>query len=74
MSVPQKFMFDNSFDEKEEAIDPLEELKIKFNQKIETAKREAFEEGKLAGTQEALNSIDNQTKCALKTLAAQETQ
>lgn len=73
MSAPQKYMFDNSFDKKEVVIDPLEELKIKFNQKIETAKSQAFEEGRLAGKQEALDSIENQTKCALEALANCET-
>ncbi len=72
MSAPQKFMFDNSFDEKEEVVDPLEELKVKFNQKIETAKKEAFEEGRKAGKREALDSIENQTKCALEALSSSE--
>ena len=74
MSAPQKFMFDNSFDKKQEVIDPLEELKVKFNQKIETAKKEAFEEGRLAGKQDALDTIENQTKCALEALANCESQ
>ncbi len=74
MSVPQKFMFDNSFDQREEVIDPLEELKIKFNQKIETAKKQAFEEGRKIGKQEALDSIENQTKNALEALANCEAQ
>ena len=74
MSAPQKFMFDNSFDKKQEVIDPLEELKVKFNQKIETAKKEAFEEGRLAGKQDALDTIENQTKCALEALANCEAQ
>ncbi len=71
MSVPQKYMFDNAFDKENEAPDPLVELKKKFDQKVQTAKKEAFEKGRLAGNQEALESIENQTKDALVALVAQ---
>jgi len=70
MAEPQKYMFDNAFDKETEAPDPLVELKKKFDQKVQTAKKEAFEEGLLAGKQEALKSIENQTKEALVALVA----
>ena len=72
MSAPQKFMFDNAFDEKTEVIDPLVELKARFEEKIEKAKAEAFAEGRKAGEKEALATIENQTKEALSALANQE--
>ncbi len=71
MPEPQKFMFENSFDKNAEIIDPLVELKLKFEQKIEQAKKEAFEEGKKAGEQEALASIENQSKLALEAIVQQ---
>ena len=72
MSAPQKFMFDNSFDNKTEVIDPLVELKARFEEKIENAKAEAFAEGRQAGEKDAMATIENQTKEALTQLANQE--
>ncbi len=72
MSAPQKFMFDNSFDDKTEVIDPLVELKARFEEKIEKAKAEAFAEGRQAGEKDALAKIENQTKEALEKIANQE--
>lgn len=72
MSAPQKFMFDNSFDDKTEVIDPLVELKARFEEKIKKAKAEAFAEGRQAGEKEALATIENQTKDALEKIANQE--
>lgn len=68
MSAPQKFMFENSFDKKAEIIDPLAELKSKFEARIEQARREAFEEGREKGKAEALETIENQTAEALASL------
>ena len=68
MSAPQKFMFDNAFDTDQETIDPLEELRATFQEKIQQAKKEAFEEGRQAGEKAALTSIENQTKTALEGL------
>ena len=56
MSAPQKFMFDNSFDNKTEVIDPSVELKARFEEKIENAKAEAFAEGRQAGEKGLNNS------------------
>lgn len=72
MSAPQKFMFDKSFDDKTEVIDPLVELKARFEEKIEKAKAEAFAEGRQAGEKDALAKIENQTKDALEKIANQE--
>ncbi len=72
MSAPQKFLFDNSFDLHAEAIDPLAELREKFEARVEKARTEAFEEGRAAGQKAAQESIENATKAALKTLASQE--
>lgn len=72
MSAPQKFMFDNSFDKTHEVIDPIQELKAKFEEKIATSKSEAFEEGKKAGHKEALETIEEKTQQALNNLAAKE--
>lgn len=72
MSAPQKFMFDNSFDNKTEVIDPLVELKARFEEKIENAKAEAFAQGRQAGEKDAMATIENQTKEALSLLANQE--
>lgn len=72
MSVPQKYMFDNSFDEDAETVDPLEELKASFQEKIAAAKAQAFEEGKHEGQKEAQQTIENQTKLALEKIASQE--
>ncbi len=65
-------MFDNSFDNKIDVIDPLVELKARFEEKIKKAKAEAFAEGRLAGEKEALATIENQTKDALEKIANQE--
>ncbi|GAA6210847.1 hypothetical protein NBRC116602_05870 [Hyphomicrobiales bacterium 4NK60-0047b] len=72
MPAPQKFMFDNSFDNTKEVIDPLVELKARFEEKIEKAKAEAFAEGRLTGEKEALATIESQTKDALEKIANQE--
>lgn len=72
MSAPQKFMFDKAFDLQAEAIDPLAELRAKFEARIEKARTEAFEEGRQAGEKAAHESIESETKAALKTLADQE--
>lgn len=72
MSAPQKFMFENSFDNKTEVIDPLVELKARFEEKIKKAKTEAFAEGRQAGEKDAMATIENQTKEALAQLANQE--
>ena len=71
MSAPQKFMFDNAFDKDHETIDPLEELRAKFQEKIERAKKDAFEEGRQAGEKNALSSIENQAKTAVESLLSQ---
>ncbi len=65
-------MFDNSFDNTKEVIDPLVELKARFEEKIKKAKAEAFAEGRQAGEKEALATIENQTKDALEKIANQE--
>lgn len=74
MAAPQKFMFDKSFDDSIDVIDPLVELKARFEEKIKKAKAEAFAEGQAAGEKEALKNIANKTKEALENIAAQEQQ
>lgn len=71
MSAPQKFMFDNAFDNKAEIVDPLAELKTKFEARIDKARKAAFEEGRNKGREEALETIENQSKQALETLNEQ---
>lgn len=63
-------MFDNAFDKPNEVIDPLAELKAKFNARVEKARQEAYEEGREAGRQEALTTIENETKTSLEALLA----
>lgn len=72
MSAPQKFMFEKAFDLQAEAIDPLAELRQKFEARVEKARAEAFEEGRKAGEKATRATIENETKVALESLAAQE--
>lgn len=64
-------MFDNAFDKPNEVIDPLAELKAKFNARVEKARQEAYEEGREAGRKEALSTIENETKTSLEALLGQ---
>lgn len=72
--TPQKFMFEKSFDEKSEIIDPLTELKNKFDEKIEKAKTEAFAQGRKQGEADARNSIENKTQQTLEKIVKQQEQ
>lgn len=72
MSMPQKYMFDNSFDSNEVRIDPLEELRISFERKLEDARKKSFEEGREAGRRDAEATIEQQTANALEKLAAMQ--
>ncbi len=72
MSVPQKFMFDNSFDKDQVKIDPLEELRATFEKKLEDTRAKSFEEGREAGKKAALESIENETRQSLEKLLTKE--
>lgn len=74
MSVPQKYMFDNAFDVVEAPVDPMEELRVAFEEKLKAARAESFKEGHKAGMNEALGTIENETKTALQQLVAKETE
>lgn len=72
MTAPQKFMFETHFEDNVEVLDPIEELKAQFTQRIEKAEAESFEAGRIKGKQEASETIAQQTKDILEKISQSE--